>query len=243
MNIKEASRNWTELGTDDPLWVVLTDPDKKGNRWKTEEFFATGRDEIQRIFQRLITAGISPAAGRALDFGCGVGRLTQALAERFETVDGVDISASMIRHAEQYNRFPARVKYHLNVQPDLAAFPAAQYDFICSLIALQHTPPKFQRCYLADFIRLLKPGGCACFQAIHARGWRRWVPDWFADFIRKRRSGGVAFIPLYGVAQDVIRQIVERGGGEIIALESTPYGGWESRYGTDFFIVRKKSPE
>lgn len=239
MNIEEASQNWNSLGADDPLWVVLTDPEKKGNRWKVDEFFATGRNEIQQLLKRVEAAGISLTPGRGLDFGCGVGRLTQALAERFAAIDGVDISASMIQHAEKYNRVSARVKYHLNVRPDLATFPSAQYDFICSLIALQHTPPKFQRRYLADFIRLLKPGGCACFQTIHTRGWRRWVPDWLADFIRKRRSGGAAFIPLYGVSPHEIRRIVEQGGGAVVVLESTPYGGWESRYGTDFFIIRK----
>ena len=39
MNINDSHRNWTELGKDDPLWVVLTDPDKKGGKWTEEEFF------------------------------------------------------------------------------------------------------------------------------------------------------------------------------------------------------------
>lgn len=239
MNIDDASRNWNDLGENDPLWVVLTDPEKKGNRWREADFFATGRDQIRELFQKMAAVGISPLPVRALDFGCGVGRLTQALAERFDSVDGVDISASMIRHAKKYNRVPDRVEYHLNVRSDLATFPSAQYDFICSLIALQHTPPRFQRAYLADFMRLLKPGGSACIQTIHAHGWRSWVADWLADFIRKRRNGGAAFISLYGLSPGCIRQLVEQGGGEVVALESTPYTGWESRYGTDLFIIRK----
>ena len=241
MNITEAGRNWNELGEDDPMWVVLTDPDKKGNRWGEEEFFATGRDEISSLFQRLEAAGLSPGSGRALDFGCGVGRLTQALARTFGTVDGVDISASMIRHAEALNRAPQRARFHLNVRSDLSIFPAGQYDFICSMIALQHTPPRFQLSYIADFARLLKPGGCACFQTIHARGWRRWVPDAFADFIRKRRSGGKAFIPLYGLPSRDIRETLERGGARVVRLESTGYHGWETRYASDLFIVQKNS--
>src|SRR5579859_5997976 len=123
VNVQDASKNWTALGEDDPLWVVLTDPAKKGNRWKEEEFFATGQTEIAAMFERLNGLGLAPGSGKALDFGCGVGRLTQALAARFEHVDGVDISASMLRHAETYNRFPGRVTYHLNVQSDLRDFP------------------------------------------------------------------------------------------------------------------------
>lgn len=40
----------------------------------------------------------------ALDFGCGVGRLTQALAAHFDEVTGVDISPSMIKLAKKYSR-------------------------------------------------------------------------------------------------------------------------------------------
>ena len=44
--------------------------------------------------------GGSPAARRsALDFGCGIGRLSQALAEHFDQVYGVDISPKMIELA------------------------------------------------------------------------------------------------------------------------------------------------
>jgi SAM-dependent methyltransferase len=239
VNLQDASKNWTALGEDDPLWVVLTDPAKQGNRWKEEEFFATGQTEIAAMFERLRALDVVPGSGRALDFGCGVGRLTQALATRFDHVDGVDISASMLRHAETYNRFSGRVTYHLNVQPDLRAFPTAQYDFICTMIALQHTPPGFQRGYLADFLRLLKPGGCAYFQTIHARGWRQLIPNWLADLVRKCRNHGKAFIPLYGLPASHVRRVFEQHGSRIMIFESTPYPGWESRYASDLFIVQK----
>jgi hypothetical protein len=80
VKLDEASRNWTALGKADALWVVLTDPDKKGNRWQNEESFATGQAGIAKIFNRLQAADVLPATGKALDFGCGVGRLTQALS-------------------------------------------------------------------------------------------------------------------------------------------------------------------
>ena len=106
--------------------------------------------------------------GRALDFGCGLGRLTQALAEHFQNVDGVDISASMIEQSRALNRQGAKVSFHLNVQPDLRSFPSDAFDFVYSAIALQHTPANFQARYIADFARVLKPGGVACFQVTRA---------------------------------------------------------------------------
>ena len=47
------------------------------------------------------TAPVDPNM-RVLDFGCGVGRVMEAVAELgFEYVDGVDISEEMIRHASK----------------------------------------------------------------------------------------------------------------------------------------------
>jgi SAM-dependent methyltransferase len=239
VNIEETQKNWTALGEHDAMWVVLTDPAKKGNRWTEEDFFETGRREVREVFERLRRAGVAPMLGRALDFGCGLGRLSQALAGSFASVDGVDISSSMIRQAIGFNKFPDRVKYHVNSRADLSAFPAGGYDFVCSMIALQHIPPNFQRSYIRDFLRLLKPGGAACFQTIQARGWRRLVPHFVADSIRKRRSHGQPFIPLYGISAGCVDEIIKTAGGKVEKRESSGYNEWESRYASDIFIVKK----
>jgi 2-polyprenyl-3-methyl-5-hydroxy-6-metoxy-1,4-benzoquinol methylase len=239
VNLEETRKNWTALGEQDAMWVVLTDPAKKGNRWTAEDFFATGRREVADIFARLQSAGISPVPGRALDFGCGLGRLSQALAARFESVDGVDISSSMIRQAAAFNQFPARVNYHVNPRADLATFATGNYDFVCSMIALQHIPPRFQKNYLRDFLRLLKPGGSAFFQTVHARGWRKFIPHFAADAIRQWRSRGQPFIPLYGIPTARVREIIASADGEVIACESAGHGDWGARYFNDVFIVKK----
>ena len=80
MNIKELKKHWNRFGETDPLWAILTQPDKKGNRWKLDEFFRTGEGEVATIMDYVRSLGINLRRSRALDFGCGVGRLTQALA-------------------------------------------------------------------------------------------------------------------------------------------------------------------
>ena len=77
MDISDWQKNWNELGKDDPLWVVLTDPAKKGGKWDPSEFFETGRTEIKNMLRELSDKGIELDKTRALDFGCGVGRLSQ----------------------------------------------------------------------------------------------------------------------------------------------------------------------
>src|SRR4051812_46865197 len=90
--------------------------------------------------------------GRALDFGCGVGRLTQALARHFTHVTGIDISEQMLDLARQYNRHGERVEYALNTRPDLSQWPDHTFDFVYSIITLQHMEPVYARRYIAEFV-------------------------------------------------------------------------------------------
>ena len=87
------------------MWAIITWPDKKGRKWKAEEFFYTGKQEIDAVLKHTSSLGIAINRRRALDFGCGVGRLTQALVAHFNHVAGVDIAASMLKMARNYNRF------------------------------------------------------------------------------------------------------------------------------------------
>jgi 2-polyprenyl-3-methyl-5-hydroxy-6-metoxy-1,4-benzoquinol methylase len=240
MNIQKIHKNWTELGEGDPLWVVLTDPTKRGNKWDVDEFLDTGRQEIAQLMRKLDTLGIATSKERALDFGCGVGRLSQALAAHWTKVDGVDVSTSMIERAKSINRFSDRVSFHVNVSEDLSAFPDATYDFIYSNIALQHIPPQFQLQYVADFVRLLKHNtGIAVFQTVHTVGWRKYLPNTLVDLYRRVRARGKAFIPLYGVSPDEVVARIQRRGGKVLHHETEPYGEWERRYINHFFFVSR----
>jgi 2-polyprenyl-3-methyl-5-hydroxy-6-metoxy-1,4-benzoquinol methylase len=238
VNIEKAHQYWTQLGKEDAMWAVLTDDAKKGNKWDEAEFFQTGRAEIGDQIQRLRDAGIPLNCQRALDFGCGPGRLSQALADYFSMVDGVDISSSMIEKANALNRKPDSVHYHLNTKSDLS-FLSGSYDFIYSAITLQHIPPQFQESYISEFVRLLKPGGVARFQTIHARSWRGYIPNWFAEIYRSYKYRGRAYIPIYGLSASCVRRAVSRRGGVIRKHEQLPYKGWESRFAVDVFIVLK----
>jgi ubiquinone/menaquinone biosynthesis C-methylase UbiE len=241
MNLEEINKNWTSLGEQDPMWAILTDPEKVGNRWQEDEFFETGRQQIKQILSELEAAGISIVRGKSLDFGCGIGRLTQAFSEHFKSVDGVDISSSMISNAQKLNRFADRAIYHLNVRNDLSLFPSNQYDFVFSWIVLQHMPRALQQNYIAEFFRLLKPGGVAYFQTIHTQGWRSCVPDWAADFYRKLKHKGKPFIPLYGIPVESARKIIENAGGIIEKYETSSFSDQPSRFKSDIYCVRKQA--
>src|SRR6185295_16254309 len=96
-------RTWNYLGASDPLFAILSEPQKRGNRWELESFFATGQNEIDAVLRAVADRFPDVPHQRALDFGCGVGRLTRALANHFERVIGIDVAASMISRSRELN--------------------------------------------------------------------------------------------------------------------------------------------
>jgi ubiquinone/menaquinone biosynthesis C-methylase UbiE len=100
----------------------------------------------------------------ALDFGSGPGRLSQALANQFDQVTGVDISHTMVETAKSFNRHGDRVRYLVNTRPNLSLFDNGTFDLVYSSITLQHIPPDAGENYIREFVRVLRPGGLAVFQ-------------------------------------------------------------------------------
>ena len=100
MDLKDLQKNWNRLAKQDALWAVISWPDKKGGKWVPEEFFQMGKDDISSLFDHLKKLGVAIPRWHALDFGCGVGRLTQALAPHFDKAVGVDIAPSMLKLAQ-----------------------------------------------------------------------------------------------------------------------------------------------
>ena len=164
MALRHVQKTYEKLGESDPLYAVLSFREARGNRWDPEAFFQRGREEIELALEHLEAIGLKPNPGRAMDVGCGAGGLTQALCEHFDSVVGIDISQSMIDTAKHYNRHGERCDYRVNTTDDLAQLEDAQFDFVYSNIALQHSPPQATMRYIREFFRILKPGGIALFQ-------------------------------------------------------------------------------
>lgn len=163
-SFRQLQKTWTRLGEKDPFWAILTNPEYKDGNWSVDPFFISGELEIQAILAEIKGFGHSLTTHRALDFGCGVGRLSQALSQHFDQVYGVDVAASMIRLANQFKKPLQPITYCLNTQANLGLFEKDYFDFVYSRLVLQHIPPVYSQQYVKEFIRVLKPGGLAAFQ-------------------------------------------------------------------------------
>jgi ubiquinone/menaquinone biosynthesis C-methylase UbiE len=233
VNLREMQKNWDRIGQTDPLWAILALPDRKDGRWKLDEFFATGAAEIQSLMHWIDGLGMSIPHRKALDFGCGIGRLTQALGTYFDEVSGVDIAPSMIELAKRYNRQGNKCKYYLNCTEDLRIFGENEFDLIYSNITLQHINPRYYGSYVSEFLRILSPHGLLIFQipeefpSLRSKMTRFGMDNTPAllNLIRKIRLRGKPIMELYGTSPERITRMLHAKQALIVKIADVPLGG------------------
>lgn len=224
MDLQNLQRNWDSLGQADPLWAILAYPQMHGNKWSPQEFFATGEEWLAGYLAKVERLGLLPQRReRAMDFGCGAGRLTRALAGRFAHADGVDVAPSMIELARGFHTDDPRVSFHLNDRADLRLFADDSFDAIVSIIVLQHLPPELTAGYLREFVRVLRPGGVALFTVPDSldrspAGLARRLPNRLQNVYRRRRYGYAAVMELHTVPRGRVEAEVRAAGGVVAAV-------------------------
>lgn len=98
-----------------------------------------------------------------LDFGCGVGRVMEALSEMgCKSVDGADISESMLSHCRN-SPLLKKSNFYLTNGFNLGGAPQRSYDVVYSFLCLHHIPMRLTRLKIIEHMAAcLKPGGM-CF--------------------------------------------------------------------------------
>jgi SAM-dependent methyltransferase len=149
--------DWNRRAAEDAHYYVAF-----GRRNQTgDEFFDTAREQVlgfQREMKRLPPG--STRSRRALEIGCGPGRLLKPMSAFFGEIHGIDVSDEMIRKAAENLGTIAHI--HVKHAPDsnLAAFADESFDFIYSYAVFQHIPSReVVFGYLEEARRVLKPGG------------------------------------------------------------------------------------
>lgn len=174
---EKMKADWNARAELDPMHYIMTDRAD----WTMEEFFATGERDVAMFVDPFLATHPDAPRERALELGCGLGRLTAALATRFAHVDAIDISEGMVEQARELHKERTHVTFGANNGRDLSAYPSASYDFVFSYIVLQHIPDAdiiFN--YYAEFGRVLKPGGLFLFQVANndPRGHEKYLERW-----------------------------------------------------------------
>ena len=232
MTFDDVRRDWTALGDADPLWAVFVAPGRQGGRWDVEEFLATGRAEVDQSLQHRASLGVVTGTGRALDFGAGVGRLSQALAAHFSSVVAVDVSPTMLEQARRLDRSDGRVDFRLNEKPDLSDFDDASVDLVYTSLVLQHLPRDLAVGYLRELVRLLRPGGAAVVQVVTGptrslKGWvARYAPFRLVAWGQKRLLGYPAPMRMTPMPPELVTATLAGTGARVVdAQPDDSYGG------------------
>lgn len=250
--LARSARHWETNARTDAAFAVLSDPDRAG-AWDLDAFLGTGEREIAAVLGELDRLDALPARwGQALDFGCGLGRLTAALARRFDHAVGVDVSSTMVERARLLHDDATNLRFVHNERDDLDVVPTGTVDLAYSNIVLQHVGRPLQERYLAELVRVLAPGGVA---AVQVPSWHRGpagfarrhlpeavVPTARAAAARLRRphagfarpDGDDIHMEMHCLPEGDVQAVVRRAGGRVVGIVLT--NATEPDFGGDLVV-------
>lgn len=159
----KIEKKWEYFGETNPYFAVLTHDKFKSvniDAAALNDFFESGAEYVERIWREIeenFQTEFTPR--RAIDFGCGVGRITLPIAARCETAVGVDISENMLREARRNSE-----KYNSNnvsfVKGDnQLSEVGGEFDFVHSFIVFQHIEPQIGEAIFKKLVGMLADGG------------------------------------------------------------------------------------
>jgi len=224
-------QEWDAMVVIDPLWAILSDPAKRGGGWETKEFLATGEGDVAHLVGVAQRSGRPLAHSQALDFGCGVGRLTRALASRFGEAIGVDVSGEMIRQAEAGSTEVGNIRFVHDSTPNLVRLGPGTFDLVLSLFVLQHFPAVSAIAHTVGVLASrVGPGGVLILQVPapvplrHRLQPRRRLYRALAAFGVRRaflqRRLGLTPIRMTGISQVKVRAILHERGLTIMEVHT-----------------------
>lgn len=240
MDMKDQQIHWNKLGLEDPMWAVCTNG-PKGKLWDKKEFFDSGIQLLNDVMNYCNELEIDFPRNHALDFGCGLGRLSQALCMHFDNVSGIDIAPSMVEQARNFNQYVERCNYSCVEDYEISQFPDGYFDFILTYSTLQHIEPKYVKRYIQSFLRLLGPKGIIVFQE-HAEPLqilsrfkntlKCHTPDTLMQIYKqfRYRNCSEPIIELYGIPKTEMVAFLKNNSAEIIDIIAAPHasGTWKT---------------
>lgn len=232
--VRDTDTDWKLIATHQPYFGVLANERYLAENLTPQaidEFYESGRADIDHVIGVLErVTGDHVAPRRALDFGCGAGRLTLAMAKYAKQVVGVDVAEGMLRVARE--QAAARKVDNVELRTTL---PSEQVDWVNSLIVFQHIPPQRGYAILADLVALLAPGGFISVQLTFFRDDRH-IAEITRDLADYRYDGTTVELlshagseaggmSMYDYDLNRVLRTLFLGGIESVVTEHTDHGG------------------
>jgi SAM-dependent methyltransferase len=227
---------WSHLGLERPHFSVVTDPRFLPEHLDAsiQQFWASGETEAQRLEHVLERYRFGRLALKTcVEYGCGVGRVTPALAQRFARVHAYDISPAHLALAREHTAESGvgSVEFHLCSETFLQ--PLVPCDFFYSCIVLQHNPPPVIMRLLENALAALKPSGVAVFQVpSYIAGYRFELDEYL-------RSEAALDMEMHCLPQKFVFEVAARQRCTILEVREDDCTGAPSLIISNTFIIRK----
>jgi len=157
--------DWNARAREDAAYYVAFGRHKQSDA----DFFATATEVINGLESELRRVPSQQrSTWKALEIGCGPGRLMRPMSRHFAEIHGVDVSDEMITLARDRLRDTPNAHPHVTDGAALAEFPDESFDFVYSFAVFQHVPSRdIIAAYMRETHRVLKTGG---FARLHFNG-------------------------------------------------------------------------
>lgn len=233
---------WDGLAAERPYWAVLGEPRYRDGRLEPadiREFFESGERDLARTLTAVrehVAPDFHPEA--ALDYGCGIGRLTIPIARESGHVVGVDLSDGMLGQARSNaERMGIHNAEFVRADEFLAADDARfTFDFVHSYIVLMHVKPRAGMAITDRILRRLRTGGVGALHYTYARQTsllrrivhplrRPFPPLNVAVNLLQRRPALEPMVPMYEYDLGRLFELLRAHGCGSIHAELTDHGG------------------
>lgn len=237
---------WHHLGENDPYWSVMSDEQFRGEleNEKLDLFYASGEIEARFLIKTLERNGIDRGSvDSVLEYGCGVGRVTNWLCKEFFDAEivGVDISSAHLKRAERRIEVVDKLNnfkpYHIANLAALDNLPKFHVGY--SRIVLQHNPPPIIKSILDALLGSLKENGLLVLQIpVYAENYRFDCQE----YIKTDGWCGRGEFEIHVLPQKNVHDSIEKYGCRLLEVfpdQSVGKSDWLSL----FFVIQKRCAE
>ncbi len=238
-----VQNTWALLGRTEPHWSVISVENFKQSTFEQnrEVFYQSGQENVE-LFLHLANRngcfrdGVSEK--NILEYGCGVGRITHALAQRFKQVYAYDISAPHLELARQFTSSLGLHNIHfrqISHPLDVGSFPSV--DAFYTLIVLQHNPPPIIRLILSNLLKSLVPGGLAFFQL---QTFQTGYTFSARDYLRSVEGRREPQIEMHVLPQSRVFDMIYEHNCKVLEVLDDPFTGYAAGDLSNTFLIQKR---
>ena len=229
---------WEKLGQIDPYWSTITQPQYHLDQFEAnrQQFYDSGKHITDLYLAALRRNNINPSLIQTcLEFGCGVGRVTQHLASITPKIIAVDISVGLIQIAkEQIIKEGIENVEFITLSDPRNLFQLPNIDAILSVITLQHNPPPVIAWTLKNLLAKLNPNGVAFIQIPTYRN------GYLFEVERYLQTAPPNTLEMHFLPQQDVFRVIDIAGCVCLEVREDSMVGDETQMLSNTFVIQRK---